>query len=76
MLLQNLATRICPFISTPLANAKALRFKPLRCPSFCLFVCPFIRLSPVESVKSFATRQHMTANGGRILWSPIHLLNK
>ena len=27
--------------------------------SFCLFVCLFVRLSPVKSVKSFATWQHL-----------------
>ena len=37
--------------------------------SVCLFVC----LSPVKSVQSFATRQHLAASGGFSHRLPIHL---
>ena len=32
--------------------------------SLCLSVCLFVRLSPVNVLKSFTTRQHLTASGG------------
>ena len=39
-------------------------FTRRRCPSVRLFVCLFVCRSPVKSVKSFATWQHLTASGG------------
>jgi len=43
--------------------------------SVCSSVCLFVRLSPVQFVKKFATWQHITATG-RFVSSPIYLFNQ